>query len=88
MMLLKSERSDIGIYNCRIGEWIRTGKFLDVFCMTKIPGYTDRLDRSYERKKCQRERGKPSNRLLIVEKNVKFTREEVFGGMGEIGDGD
>lgn len=68
--------------------WIRSRSFLDIFCMIRIPGCTDSLYRGYERKKSQRERGKPNNKLLIIENNVMFTREEVVGGKGEIGDGE
>ena len=31
---------------------------------------------------------KPRNRLLTIENKLMVTREEVGGGMGEIGDGD
>ena len=35
-----------------------------------------------------RERGKPTNRLLTIENKLMFTRREVGGAMGEIGDED
>ena len=38
--------------------------------------------------KGKREREKPRNRFLTIENILMVTREEVDGGMGEIGDED
>ena len=49
---------------------------------------TKQMNKGRERwKDREGERDKPSNRLLIIEKNLMITRGEKGEGMGEIGEG-